>query len=306
MLKNTMDVFLILGHGLDNTLQREEEGLPELIVPPGITLVTFAECGNNTYTSSDKAFANLFTDKDALAFLQDPVKYKSEIEKKLGLSMRVYREGMEMPDLTLYPLAIFNEQTKNGIPGAKIKKSGVYKAPLELEDKGFPYRVSALFFFPKDITFAYKDSLLPTEDEVQKFYKQKKYSLTAELPTIPIQSILKNPGIYYWKICRAAGYPGMHSFVKKEIDPYKDYIEELERQLEEAKQSQLDPTISEIVKEEELSPSIGYHTSVLENLKKIRSRSTQRQRKLFEPKEEPPKGGKKRKHKKTRRALKRI
>ncbi len=220
-----------MGHGAEKTQEFEARDR----IPPGYTLVTYAQCGSVTYTHTVVELVKAFSDPANKEILENPTSDLLELKRVLnGLETHVYTEGMYYPSATLYLFAYWmesievkNVQQENQIA---ISKSGVYDFPLNidtwtLQPGGSEYTTKSMFTtlnlkgkrsgFKDYNTIknaeelaakSYTDSIFPTpaeaatisvsvENNLEKFKEATKYSL---------ETIFQKggPGVYYHFVCR--------------------------------------------------------------------------------------------------------
>jgi hypothetical protein len=116
-----MPAFLIRGHGEEKHVPFSERKR----IPPGITLVTVAECGEITSFSMMTSFWTAFGDPSLKEMFLDPIAYETELSLMLGKPIRIYTEGDLYPNLNNTLLVNWSNTT--------YQQSGVYSFPSETD-----------------------------------------------------------------------------------------------------------------------------------------------------------------------------
>lgn len=199
------DVYLMRGHGNEYI----SEHYTPVILKEGFTLVTITECASNVIGNPiEEKWLNSFSDTDTVVLLSDPINNKSEIEKRLGVSIRIYTAGMEIPPIFIYLLLDHEHPDMT-----QILKSGVYKAPLVLDDfilnpsakntwnKSSVFLKKGNAFTPDIVSKIYKGSVYPTENKMQQAFKDLKYPRRPFISEL-ITNAMVSPGVYYFMGCR--------------------------------------------------------------------------------------------------------
>lgn len=279
------------GHGEEDVLNILEE--PPILMEPGKTLVMFTECGGVTRESHDDNFLTAFSEKDTVELLRDPVKNKAAIEAKIGLPMRIYTEGMEIPRVELEMFTFWKDPNR-------ANKAGVYKSPIAKED--FTTIALGERLTPENITHMYKDSIVPTEEHAQEWFKRNKYQLYWTFPKI-VTKFMPLPGIYYWRGCRGIPFHSRPQMDHAIIPPISkpDIFETLVEQSEAVYAIASDETRSP----EERDAAVKANEAIKQLSDTILARravSTERQRR-FKVGGKTRKGGRRRKTRKGRKGI---
>ena len=232
-----MDPYLIMGHGQENVdIPFEDRKKME----PGYTLVTLATCGVSTTNSNVLPMLEAFHNIGNRKILSDPVAHKREIEALVGNEINIYTEGYLYPNLVLHLLTYFPPKRDAEVEEAAILRSGVFKFPMEYNDLKaehgaaieasipgatttdayskekhpdlankhivpLPITVGLhpTFLIPEIVKGVYKDSILPTQEEVTPLLK-KSVGFLQKKTVYPLDEAFKRggPGVYYYVICR--------------------------------------------------------------------------------------------------------
>jgi hypothetical protein len=216
-----MDSFLILGHGIENTIQFEERNR----IPEGVTLVTFAECGVITTTKEVCPMTEAFTKEENREIFRNPKANKDTIRMFLnGKDVHIYESGDRYPTLMIQMFLDWSHDDY-----VKIFKSGLYTFPISEKDfrlglcndfcealfkkigpyEGFRKKI------PKDFRAAdmFKGSLYPTTAEVEAKQSEvigapgsftSQSDLLKKAFTVPLETLFEKggPGVYYFVVCR--------------------------------------------------------------------------------------------------------
>lgn len=233
-----MDPYLIMGHGQENVdIPFEDRKKME----PGYTLVTLATCGVSTTNSNVLPMLEAFHNIGNQKILSDPVAHKREIEALVGNEINIYTEGYLYPNLILHLLTYFPPKISAAdVEEAAILRSGVFKFPMEYNDLKAEHSVAIeasipgatttdafskekhpdlankhivplpitvglhpTFLIPEIVKGVYKDSILPTQEEVTPLLK-KSVGFLQKKTVYPLDEAFKRggPGVYYYVICR--------------------------------------------------------------------------------------------------------
>ena len=130
------DVFVFFGHGWE-TMTTEFEDRQTL--PPGVTLVTFSECGIPTQLPSMVSIVQKMTTENMPILSKIATDQSKEtiqaIQTLLDKKIRVYTNGAKYPDLLYASLGTFCPPA--GAKGQEYLlsvKSGVHKAPFSVPE----------------------------------------------------------------------------------------------------------------------------------------------------------------------------
>jgi len=232
------NVFVFAGHG-DETIKPFKS---RELVPPGITLVALAQCGQSmTLQISRDVLVGMLANEKTL--FEDPVGNKSAIEAAFNaIPIRVYQPGDMLPDLVYMSLgdATPPKQTATAPSYTVYTKSGVYA----LQDLTFPVQPEWAFDDRKDLihtptgaTFAprfeflryakmaegkdpalaksmYEGAVFPDAETIDA-------AVTGVLDRTPIGEVFDalGPGVYYWPICRGGTQTGSEEKKAKQVRP---------------------------------------------------------------------------------------
>jgi hypothetical protein len=223
---------LILGHGAEKTQAFEERKR----IPPGYTLVTYAQCGSVTYSDTVAELVKAFGNPANKEILENPTTNALKLKHALnGLDTHVYTEGMYYPEATIYLFTYWKDdayEVKNIQKDDQIAitKSGVFEYPLNMDtwnlrpELGDNYTTKSMFttvdlknkrssFGPMQIknaeevaTKSYTDSIFPTPQEVISLLETVKNNVEKfEAATKhSLETIFEKggPGVYYHFVCR--------------------------------------------------------------------------------------------------------
>jgi hypothetical protein len=235
-----MAAFLIMGHGQEN-VDVNFDARP--VIPPGYTLVTLAVCGVSTTQLNVLPILDAFHNPANRDILSDPAAYKGALEGIIGNEINIYKEGDKYPKLNLHLLTYFPPQRDVGVVDADIARSGVFRFPMTYEDTKGKHRAAINSFLPgitakdqyshwekhgdlankyivplplelgfrKDkmlipeiVTDMYKDSILPTQEEVRPLLEKNSLGFIEKRTVHPLEAAFERggPGVYYYVICR--------------------------------------------------------------------------------------------------------
>lgn len=229
-------IFIMNGHGLETLVDYNTRSK----MPPGYTLVTFAECAAISFLEVTIAkVVNAFLDPSNKDKLMTPE--ISELKKLLGdrekeETPHIYKEGDLYPKLSCeffldwdYP----GDRTKH-----VVSKSGLYKFPLNgtaddyLKKTTIDVDAGALKSFKKEgveeIKNLYDGAVFPLRGELDSIIDPDNYRTLYILEfrrkmTLPIEEIFKigGPGVYYWVICR--GLSSKEASINEYYEKLYDY-----------------------------------------------------------------------------------
>jgi hypothetical protein len=203
--------YIIMGHGIEELDNANNNAATRIKVPRGVTVVTMAQCGDSTYEEEVARFIHLFMDKDPKTkkMLSEPTSHLRELEWRSDKQLHIYKTGDLMPRFAVMYFAKMPE---------KIYKSGVYAYPIEKDDlladndqditEPFPPFVMKQKGFSSSHKISdtllekiYKGSVYPSLDlDGRKTYKSFMSSVTHRFDDI--FSSLPKPAVYYYVICR--------------------------------------------------------------------------------------------------------
>jgi hypothetical protein len=213
-------IFIIDGHGSETLVDYNTRSK----MPPGYTLVTFAECAAISFLEVTIAkVVNAFLDPSNKDKLMTPT--ISELKKLFGdkgkeETPHIYKEGYPYPKLSCeffldwdYP----DDRSKH-----IVSKSGLYKFPLNgtvddyLKKTTINVDAGSLKSFKKEgveeIKKLYEGAVFPSQEQLDSTIDPEKYrtlyiSEFRRKLTLPIEKIFEigGPGVYYWVICRGLG-----------------------------------------------------------------------------------------------------
>jgi hypothetical protein len=219
-------VYIFNGHGGEILRDVEKRD----VLPPGVTLVVFSECGHSTQMNN--AFETMIRNANNTSALRDPVTNKNWIESTTGMKIKVYPPNTPYPNLEYYPVA---DYILENYPFQILCPSGLQEAPMSSnrhpEWVPDPSRLSGLQHERLGMAI-YGNSMyrqyckvLPTIDEFT--YEDLLYSFqNSVFPVIPfgpetattrsdmegpypVKKIFETvgPGVYYWGVCRDSSQP---------------------------------------------------------------------------------------------------
>ena len=91
-----MAAYLISGHGSERLVEFSKR--PR--IPPGITLVTLAKCGEATDMESDVRFLEAFQDHANKDLFLHPQEHRAQLNDMLSNEIHIYNVGDAYPILT--------------------------------------------------------------------------------------------------------------------------------------------------------------------------------------------------------------
>ena len=218
-------IFMTLGHGEEDLIDINERN----VLPPGYTLVTFAECGNVSYL-------NTTVNKVVTAFL-DPANgdtlSNTRIDNLTTLfgdgTVHIYHSGDRYPKLTCQ---MFLDWDIPRIGKHAVVKAGLYKFPLTNDKSEYIVQKiidvvpSSLMSFTAtgddEVKQLYNNAIIPTQEELTTILSNRSNRYLSEFRkrlTYPLEKIFEagGPGIYYWVICRSIT-------MAKSLEDYRDKI----------------------------------------------------------------------------------
>lgn len=181
--------FIFLGHGGEVEMPFENRAS----LGEGYTLITFTECGLQTYVDKISNFlewAKVNQDK-----AMNPEKHEKELGEVFKTSIHVYKANDKYPALTYYPMLSHERATR-------VRTSGLHLLPLIAENTmNKPMEIESSK--PMDLSRVlsiYNGALYPSIDMVLN-----KKPIEFEQFYVRIEDIFEKfgPGVYYWPICRA-------------------------------------------------------------------------------------------------------
>lgn len=201
-------------------------------LPPGITLVLFAECG--TPIRLQDGFESMIRDPAFLEELQDPATHKNTIEANTGMNIQIYNPGDLYPNLRWHHIAEYTWYEIYKILGP----SGLHQIPMNsdssdewdyYDDTSLVHKTLGIIipdtslvryykikpkserFTDEEIIDSYEHSLVPYPQKIREVYALNPAETMQKLKrSFSIRTLFDNrgPGIYYWKVCRASNQPG--------------------------------------------------------------------------------------------------
>jgi len=168
-------IFFFGGHGCDTGVEK--------IVPENCLYITFALCGNMQKISS---IAPLFSMRTEL--LEDPIKYKREIEKHLKLPIQIYKPGDTYSDVVLIP-PFDSKESK------KVFSSGLQSVYLK-------ERFTFLMEDDPNLKQLFQYSLYPEMEDVPDIESIKEIKKWKALRVLQSSLFDTFEGIYYNFSCR--------------------------------------------------------------------------------------------------------
>jgi hypothetical protein len=195
--------YVILGHGLEELDNADNNADMGIKVPPGVTVVTMAECGEHTNYMELDRFSKLFIDPEMQNILSEPAKNLRKLEQRLEKRLHIYKSGDFMPRLVVSYFADFSNANL-------IYKSGVYKYPTPLYMIPISYGNNTEQPFNENdkisvklLQLVYKDSVYPPIDlDGRKTYHSFKASVIHRFEDV--FDALPKPAVYYHIVCRGA------------------------------------------------------------------------------------------------------
>lgn len=299
--------FIILGHGFETPVSYETRET----MPANTYLVTLRECGIQATSDEDmNPLIRAMLETSDPALFNNPVANRLRIESMIGKGIRVYGPGDRYPMLRT---SLFTN-AKLGEKQFILAKSGVYKLPLrkdqfEIWPTDIPLppdesrymtplnvRFNGRYFINDNGAFqkAFAGSLMPVEtDPILQKPSLARHEFGDSLrPYVKDIFAAFGPGVYYYPICRSIPQPtteyaegGLFEFISTLATP--DEQEQIE-QIRKERESGLDTvkTMQKLYpfferykdKNEEATRLFNEIKGIAEEVPKIRSRSTERQR----------------------------
>lgn len=235
--------YIIVGHGTEHQTEFEDRRR----LPPGITLVTLAECGSQTTAREVSRVVEAFGNERMHPVFAEPRRHRMELEELVGAPLHVYTEGMSYPNMTVQLFADWEGEGEADAPSGNKKtpmlrfvKSGVYRFPLDASEWRLSSKTAAeegehLFgtlgltsrYQPKIVDptrvpeRVFAGSVFPTPAEAARALQDTKGSLGAfkKALRVPLDALFARlgPGVYYYVICRTSAESNLAGYVETYI-----------------------------------------------------------------------------------------
>jgi hypothetical protein len=181
-------MFVMLGHGSEKLVDPEDRP----ILPADTILVTAVECSISSPLHFPQVLLRYLHEHPEHA--ADPIRFKSEIERRVRFGIRIYKSGDRYPNLLYNPYAI-QKSSKTVYLSGVVPLKRVTTGDVRLMDAGLVYPGAEDDNALIEMSFGISETPSVADVIANKDILSEFKSVTEIIETL-------GPGVYYFPLCR--------------------------------------------------------------------------------------------------------